>query len=209
MIDRRTKKEEGCEVEERLANISDTQILLNFQRAITSLYPHLIPILAHCYDPWDGISEGMFYQMVYLTFAGKYGVPISSKEHHKYGFSNHCFRKIHHIECLPKQKVIPMICNEEQVFLSCDDLSGRILIFREFGDSKYWLPGDIDSSEASNVKFDHTAVEIVSLESGFRFRDLSENSYFIHNDHLDYAFVAETYDSKEHEYYREVFEDTN
>lgn len=207
MIDRRTKKEEGCEIEEGLENISDTQILLNFQRAIISLYPHLVPILAHCDDSWDDLSEGLFYQMVYMTFAGKYGVPISSKEHHKYGFSNHCYRKIHHIECIPNQKVIPMICNEEQVSLSGEDFSGRVLVFREFGDPNYWLSGEIAPSEASNVKFDHTAVEIVSLESGFRFRDLSENSYFIQNDHLNYAFVAETYDSKEHEFYREVFED--
>ena len=207
MIDRRTKKEEECEIEKSLENISDTHILLNFQRAVISLYPHLVPILAHCYDPWDDLSEDLFYQMVYGTFAWKYGVPISSKEHHKYAFSKHCYRKIHHIECIPKQKVIPMICNEEQVSLSSEDLSGRVLVFREFGDSKYWLSGEIEPSEASNVKFDHTAVEIVSLESGFRFRDLSENSYFIHNDHLDYSFVAETYDPGEHEFYREVFED--
>jgi hypothetical protein len=207
MIDRRTKKEEGCEIEKGLANISDTQILLNFQRAITSLYPHLIPIRAHCYDPWDDLSESLFYQMVYMTFEDKYGVPISSKEHHKYGFTNHCYRKIHHIECLPKQEVIPMICNEKQVSLSKEDLSGRVLVFREFGDLNYWLSGEVDPSEALNVKFDHTAVDIVSLKSGFRFRDLSENSYFIPNDHLDFTFVAETYDPAEHEFYREVFED--
>ena len=44
MIDNRHLKEFEHEIDDALQGISDTSILLNFQQAIVSLYPHLIPI---------------------------------------------------------------------------------------------------------------------------------------------------------------------
>lgn len=72
MIDNRRLKEFEQEVDEALQEISDTSILLNFQQAIVSLYPHLIPIYAFAYDFWDDIVMPLFYDMVYNTFAFKY-----------------------------------------------------------------------------------------------------------------------------------------
>ncbi|MCM3405342.1 MULTISPECIES: hypothetical protein [Bacillaceae] len=46
MIDKRLSKDYEHEIDEALQEISDTSILLNFQQAIVSLYPHLIPIYA-------------------------------------------------------------------------------------------------------------------------------------------------------------------
>ncbi|MGE7717474.1 hypothetical protein ACQKME_24910, partial [Priestia megaterium] len=49
MIDNRLSKIKNHEVDDSLSTLTDTDILLNFQQAITSLYPHLIPIHAHAY----------------------------------------------------------------------------------------------------------------------------------------------------------------
>jgi hypothetical protein len=46
VIDKRLSKDYEHEIDEALQEISDTSILLNFQQAIVSLYPHLIPIYA-------------------------------------------------------------------------------------------------------------------------------------------------------------------
>lgn len=46
MIDNRISKDYDHEIDDSLKEITDTTILLNFQKAIVSLYPHLIPIHA-------------------------------------------------------------------------------------------------------------------------------------------------------------------
>ncbi|MGE8204692.1 hypothetical protein ACQKP0_09015 [Heyndrickxia sp. NPDC080065] len=46
MIDKRVIKDNDHEIDAALQEISDTTILLNFQKAAVSLYPHLIPIHA-------------------------------------------------------------------------------------------------------------------------------------------------------------------
>ncbi|MDU9690101.1 hypothetical protein O0Q50_02890 [Priestia aryabhattai] len=47
MIDNRLRKIKNHEIDDSLSELTDTEVLLNFQRAITSLYPHLIRIHAH------------------------------------------------------------------------------------------------------------------------------------------------------------------
>lgn len=60
VIDNRRLKEFEHEIDDALQGISDTSILLNFQQAIVSLYPHVIPINAFAYDSWDGIVMPLF-----------------------------------------------------------------------------------------------------------------------------------------------------
>lgn len=79
MIDNRISKDYDHEIDDSLKEITDTTILLNFQKAIVSLYPHLIPIHAFAYDAWDDIVMPLFYEMVYKTFAFKYGIDINFK----------------------------------------------------------------------------------------------------------------------------------
>ena len=78
---------EECESAPELAKSTDTEIVLNFQRAITDLYPRLIPISAYCYDAWDEIVERLFCAMTDDVVAWKYGVSVPWAHHHKYGLS--------------------------------------------------------------------------------------------------------------------------
>ena len=47
----------NAEIDGILKAISETEIMINFQVALTNLYPQLIPIHAFCYDAWDDIVE--------------------------------------------------------------------------------------------------------------------------------------------------------
>ncbi|MGM0885104.1 MAG: hypothetical protein ACQEXQ_29185 [Bacillota bacterium] len=194
MIDRRVLKVYDHEIDDGLNEISDTAILLNFNSAIYSLYPHLIPIYAHAYDAWDDIVIPLFYEMVYKTFAFKYGVNITPKETHSYMYTLKCYKGIHHIECIPKELTIKALVNGEWVNIDTGYLKDKMLIYKSFGDGLHFLTGGIDASQASKVHFDLVEVDIVYSETGY----CSKGTVFIHKDDLDYSFVAETYNENKH-----------
>ena len=113
MIDKRRIKEFEHEIDDALQGILDTSILINFQQAIVSLYPHLIPINAFAYDSWDDIVMPLFYEMVYNTFAFKYGIDINWNETHTYMFTLRCYKRINHIESIPKNSSFKALINDE------------------------------------------------------------------------------------------------
>ena len=109
MIDNRTIKNQHQEIDKQLKNLSDTEIILEFSRLLISIYPHLVKTRNHCYDPFDDISENLYFNFVHSTFSGKYGAITDRQETHKYGFSLHCYRQINHISITPKN--FPFTCD--------------------------------------------------------------------------------------------------
>ncbi|RDW17665.1 hypothetical protein [Oceanobacillus chungangensis] len=190
MIDNRRLKEFEHEIDDDLQGISDTSILLNFQQAIVSLYPHLIPINASAYDSWDDIVMPLFYEMVYNTFAFKYGIDINWDETHTYMFSLRCYKGINHIECIPKHYSFAVLVNEQWIEMDNDDLEEKVLVFKSFGDGVHSLTGGLDAEDAYNVSFNLVEVDIVSASTS----NPAKTSLFINKEQLDFVFVAETYD---------------
>jgi hypothetical protein len=189
VIDKRDLKEFEHEIDDTLQEISDTSILLNFQQAIVSLYPHLIPINAFAYDSWDDIVMPLFYEMVYNTFAFKYGIDIDWNETHTYMFTLRCYKGINHIECIPKHPTFKALVNCEWVEMDKNDLDEKVVVFKSFGDGEHFLTGGLDIEEAYNVKFNLVEVDIVSTLTGYP----SKTSVFINKDDLNFELVAETY----------------
>ena len=53
----------------------------------------------------------LFYEMVYNTFAFKYGIEINWNETHTYMFSLRCYKGINHIERIPKHHTFKVLVN--------------------------------------------------------------------------------------------------
>jgi len=192
MIDKRLLKEINHEIDESLQGISDTTILLNFQKAIVSLYPHLIPINAYAYDSWDDTIMPLYYEMVCKTFAFKYGIDIKPNETQPYMFTLSCYKGINHIECIPKQSSIRALIHQEWIDLDKATLEEKIIVFKSFGDGKHFLTGGIKESEVHNVSFNLVEVDIVHAKTGY----CTKSSIFIDKEQLEFEFIAETYDQK-------------
>lgn len=190
MIDKRTIKVNDHEIDDALHEITDTETLLNFQKAIVSLYPHLIPIHAFAYDAWDDIVMPLFYEIVYKTFSFKYGIDVKSSETHTYMFTLRYYKGINHIECIPKHSSFKALINAEWIDMDKSSLEEKVLIFKSFGDGVHSLTSGLDVKEAYKVNFDLVEVDIVSAITGYR----SKTSVFINKEELDFVFVAETFD---------------
>ena len=189
MIDNRQIKEFDHVIEDDLQGITDTEVLLNFQQAITNLYPHLIPIYSFAYDPWDNIVERLFYQMVYKTFSFKYGIDIKWEEAYRYEYSLGCSKEIHHIECIPKYPKFKALANFEWIEIDEKKLQNKVLVFKCFGDGEHSISGGLEFEKAKNVKFDLVEVKFASALTG----ETELDTVYIHKDDLDFEFVAETY----------------
>ncbi|MCQ9285173.1 hypothetical protein NQ129_25740 [Priestia aryabhattai] len=193
MIDNRFSKIKNHEVDDALSELTDTDILLNFQQAITSLYPPLIPIHAHAYDAWDDIVIPLFYEMVYNTFTYKYGIEIEPNETHAYMFSLRCYEGIHHIECFPKMEPFKGILNNDHFEVNDEDLKGKRLIFKSFGDSVHYLTTGLDTENTAAVNFELVEVDVICSQSN-RITDIDgSTSFFIHKDDVEFTFIAETF----------------
>ena len=128
--------------------------------------------------------------MVYNTFAFKYGIGINWNETHAYMFTLRCYKGINHIECIPTHRTFKALVNFEWVEMDKNDLDGKMMVFKSFGDGGHFLTGGLDIKDAYNVKFNLVEVDIVSKLTGYP----SITSVFINKDDLDFEFVAETFD---------------
>lgn len=191
MIDRRRIKTFGHEVEQELLNVTDTSILINFSAALTSLYPHLVPIHAFAYDAWDDIVIPLYYEMVYQSFSYKYGIIITSSEVHPYMYTLPCYRGLHHIECILKKPLIEAFINFEWVHVEKQDLENYLIIFKSFGDGSNFLTGGITKEQASEVHFNLVEVEIVSSKTRSSIDGNKYKTMFIRKEDLHFEFVAE------------------
>ncbi|MBK7212434.1 MAG: hypothetical protein IPH88_03850 [Bacteroidales bacterium] len=55
MIDKRLIKDFNDDQDKRLLSISDTEIVIEFSKTLFDLYPHLVKLMSHCYDPYDEV----------------------------------------------------------------------------------------------------------------------------------------------------------
>ncbi|MGG0391607.1 hypothetical protein ABEZ76_27060 [Priestia megaterium] len=193
MIDNRLSKIKNHEVDDSLSELTDTEILLNFQQAITSLYPHLIPIHAYAYNAWDDIVMPLFYEMVYNTFAYKYGIEIEPDETHTYMFSLRYYQGIHHIQCFPKSSSFKGILNNDYFEVNEEILKGKRLIFKSFGDTVHYLTTGLDIENTDAVNFELVEIDVVCAQSN-RLTDVEGcTTFFIHKDDVEFMFIAETF----------------
>jgi len=201
MIDKRTIKNQHQETEEQLKNLSDTEIMLEFSSLLISIYPHLVKTHNHCYDPFDDISENLYFNFVHSTFSGKYGSVINRQETHKYGFSLHCYRRINHISISPK--IFPFTCDSSQGQLTFKDkheLDDKEFVFILFGDKQNYLSGDSDQVDTETVNFDFVNFVIIDRKSGLNFRN--QDTLWADKNLVDFELVLEDFDKAEHEFYK-------
>jgi len=196
MIDNRILKIKNHEIDDSLCELTDTKIMLNFQQAITSLYPHLIPIQSHAYYAWDDIVMPLFFEMVYKTFTHKYGIEIEPEETHTYMFSLKYYQGIHHIECFPKTSSFKGILDNEYFEVNEEDLKGKRLIFKSFGDSIHCLTTGLDVENTDAVNFELVEIDVVCAQSN-GITDIDGcTTFFIHKDDIEFVFIAETFNQK-------------
>ena len=201
MIDKRKKQNQHDEIDNRLVNLTDTEIMLEFSKLLTSIYPHLVKIYAHHYDPYDKISEDLFYSFVYSTFSAKYGAIINRNEIHKYAFNLHCYHKIHRIQIKPKSFPLALVSAPGHVATLTEDfLKGKDLIFIQFGDTENNLTGDAPNNLAA-VNFNFTQFTIVDSKTGLNFRNY--HPCWVNNKLVDFDLVLEDYDKNEHQFYKQ------
>ncbi|MBK7174826.1 MAG: hypothetical protein IPH84_16710 [Bacteroidales bacterium] len=205
MIDKRRIIDFDYDKDERLSCLSDTEIIVEFSTTLSDLYPHLIKLLCHCYDPYDEVVMNLFYNLIYSTLSSKYGVKINYKETHTYGFTLHRYHLINHIQVSPKSFPLKCIINNVVSYLQKEDLSNKELIFIQFGDTKNFLTSGEDQINIETVNFDYSELCIVDNKSGLRFR--GQPSLWVKNELVDYELVLETYDDEEHKYYLDKYAD--
>jgi hypothetical protein len=208
MIDRRMKRDFGlCETDPALLDLSDHEILMSFRGALTAIYPSLKRIRSHVGDAWDSVSEGLFYSLVHLTFAGKYGIPVPSSHIHKYGFSKHCYRRIIHVECVPSCFPLSIRIDGVQTEFAENDLEGRALVLLAFIGSDGEDPSFMDLEDSVSPSFLLASVEMMDVETGLRFRNFESKSLSVSPEDVDFHWVVEDFDPEEHEFHKPVFYD--
>jgi len=205
MIDRRKIIENHDEIDLGLKKLSDTDIMFETSRALTNIFPHLIKIRAHCSDPFDDFVESFFFNFAYLAFSSKTGVIIKQTETHKYGFHLHRYQKINHIIARPRQFPVQIIQKGQQRLLTKNDLSDKELVFIQFGDTDNYLSGDNEQVNIDTVNFDYSELVQTDIKTGLTYKDIG--TIWIKNDLLDFDFVAETYDQKEHKHFKHIYSD--
>ena len=206
MIDRRKNKDAGsCETDLGLAEVSDHDVLMTFREALSLITPSLVKIRAHVGDPWDDVAEGLYYSMVHLTFAGKYGIPADRTAIHKYGFTQHCYRRIFHVECVPREYPLPMWIGGERRQLGEDELVDRFIVFKAFVDSNGTDPSFEEPDVTDTPDFKLVAVDIVDVSSGLRFRKFKDVDLYLSPDDVSFEWAAEEYDAEEHKFHRPIF----
>lgn len=160
--DNRLLKTQDHEIEDQLQRITDTEILMNFQEAITDLYSRLITIHAFCYDSWDEIVEHLYNKMVWQTFSWKYGVATSREYSHQYAFECPDQNKSY-IECKPTKNKIRILRNFE--WSDYQYSKNRRILFKEFADGIHFLTGTLTVEEAKSVTFHLVRADISSLDN--------------------------------------------
>ena len=76
MLDKRKIIRQHEDIGEELIRLTDTEIVLEFSKILTLIYPSLVKLETHCYDEFDDISESLYFNTVFSAFSGKYGAVI-------------------------------------------------------------------------------------------------------------------------------------
>jgi len=83
----------------------------------------------------------LFYEMVYNTFSFKYGININGNETHTYIYTLSCYKRINHIECIPKHHPFKALVNGKWIEMNKNDLHEKVFVFKSFGDGEHFLSG--------------------------------------------------------------------
>lgn len=208
MIDRRINRENygpEIDIKKGLSGLSDTEIIMEYSKALTSLYPHLIKLEAYCDDDFDDISRKLFVEIVYNTFLFKYGIPLTEKNCHKLGFYLHCFRYINHIECIPKAYPIKTDPDSGDM-LTKKDLEGKTLNLVSIVPKDFHPTDEIEKSELpEEIIFDHVIISIASEDSGYKYKNEKFEDLLVDINELNFEFVAEDYNEEEHKYFKYIY----
>ncbi len=179
-----TSKNFEHEIDEEVAKLSDTEILMNFNKAIKAIYPYLIKIQAYAYDAWDNIIDHLFERMVYETFQYKYGININPKE--RLGYDYMYNGQKHYIQCIPRAYPIEAMLFDDWCVLSKDELAKKTIIFTEFGDGVHFLTGGLAKEEAYKVSFDLVEIQIMEQKIP---SDPHQRPYFLRIEDLEFKFI--------------------
>lgn len=202
MIDKRKIIKQHDEIDLVLQNLTDSEILLEFSNALALLYPTLKKLRSHCYDNFDDISENLFFDLVYYTFAGKYGAIISKTETHKYGFTLHTYKHINHISIKPKSFPISFIdSNGQTIMYEESDFAAKEFVFIQFGDTFNYLGSEEDDIDFDRINFDYVNFAIVDKVKGLYFRN--SDHYWVDKLMVDFDLILEDFSQKEHKTYKE------
>ena len=179
--------EPSSEIDLRLRELSDTEILLTFSRALGALYPHMKTVYAHCYEPYDDVVEALFHSLVFSTLSGKYGVPISQQSCHTYDSVGSNYERTNYIRVRPK--VLPQIaqCGGSPFEVTDVFLAGKELVFKAFGDGSHNLAGGEVEDDVYEVTFALTEVEVFDPKQRAKFGD--EVLLWFPNDAVEYQLV--------------------
>ncbi|PEB61189.1 hypothetical protein COJ92_28880 [Priestia megaterium] len=140
----------------------------------------------------------LFYEMVYKTFTYKYGIEIEPNETHAYMFSLRRYEGIHHIECFPKMAPFKGILNNDYFEVNDEELKGKRLVFKSFGDSVHYLTTGLDTENTDAVNFELVEVDVICSQSN-RITDIDGcTTFFIHKDDVEFMFIAETFNQHLH-----------
>jgi hypothetical protein len=175
------------ETDPRLQSLSDTEILLNFARALSSLYPHMKAVGAHCYDPFDEVVEPLFHGLVYGSFSGKYGVPVPTKRCHRYDSVGGDYERISHVRVRPRSLPLEATIDEAPIEITQALLSEKHLVFKTFGDGIHDLTGGECEGDPYDLTFELTQVEVFDPHD----RTAASIGVFlwVPNDAVEYEFV--------------------
>jgi hypothetical protein len=208
MLDKRTIFKQHEEISQDLLNLTDTEIVLEFSKILTLIYPSLVKLEEHCYDTFDVITESLYFDTIYSAFSGKYGAVIAREETHKYGFSLHCYHKLNHINITPKEFPTTILSTSGiEMEITEDFFKTKELVFIDFGDTVNFFSADKDNIDLKSVNFDYSRLAIVDKNIGLTFKD--EDQYWIINSNVEFELVLEDYSKDEHQFYKiDLYADT-
>jgi len=176
------------ETDSRLQSLSDTEIVLNFALALSSLYPHMKTVYAHCYDPYDEVVEPLFHALVYGSFAGKYGVPVPPSRCRRYDFVGRNDQTFTHIRVRPRSLPIEARTDIGPLEINQAFLSGTRLVFKAFGDGIHNLSAGECEGDPYDVTFQLTECEAITPHDG---KDPNIGTLlWVPNEAVEYEFVA-------------------
>ncbi|MBE7439197.1 MAG: hypothetical protein HS115_12125 [Spirochaetales bacterium] len=124
------------------------------------IYPNLILINAQGYDPYDSVVEGLFYNLVYGTFAEKYGTIVPPECCWVYEMTPR------NGDALPAQFVeviakAPRFRSPPPDVLHAQFDSDRFgLLFLNFGDAQHYLTSGLTREDAKRVRFNLSRVAL-------------------------------------------------
>lgn len=175
-------------IHDNFVNLSDNDILLNFQEILSSIYHNLVKVYAHSYDIWDEIAENLFLHTVMNTFFWKYRFSendiFKEKDYMKYEVGLDSINIQNYIRCLPSKDTIRVYNFGVEKIVSKELFEDKILVYKCFGDSVNILTGSIPVESAKDVHFLFTEV-VVFDSKGTRETDF----VFLNNEDIDFQFV--------------------